>query len=404
MRYVVEPAMVAHLWAHQSQESARNSGNFYFEGKDIYSYGDHFRCASFETNQQGEKAYLVTTRTYSTTTAKHMGMVRKAIPGYETVFYTPRSVSLRNERMSTYDYHEAAYYIVDQIEKIGESILAQKKSRSQNYADQVEDCLLNIGRWIAFWGLDKRQKSTEGKWLIPVLDKLRSTRKQDKKEFWTVTGEQPRYNYYDTPREDKSEYQELLQDILSRGLIQPTAIGGFEDRVSQLFIDRTGDLQLWVHFEERRQRQEETNRRNEQLREQRRAERQERWRKENEERQRVARMTFEEKKGLWYSGEISNTWFSVPSGLNFNALLRVRNGVIETSMGIRVEAKEAERLWKLVELFHKKEADFHHDLVHDANDNHWTLNAYHNDIMTAGCHRITYEEMRNAALRLGIAA
>ena len=62
------------------------------------------------------------------------------------------------------------------------------------------------------------------------------------------------------------------------------------------------------------------------------------------------------------------------------------------------------RLWKLVELFHKKEADFHHDLVHDANDNHWTLNAYQNDIMTAGCHRIAYEEMRNAAHQLGIAA
>lgn len=403
MRYVVEPAMVAHLWAHQSQESARNNGNFYFEGKDIYSYGSHFRCASIERNQQGEKAYLVTTRTYSNTTAKHMSMVRNAIPGYETVFYTPRSVSLRNERMSTYDYHEAAYYIVDQIEKIGESINAQKKSRSKNYADQVEDCLLNIGRWIAFWGLDKRQKSVKGQWLMPVLDKLCSTRKQDIKDFWEVTGECSQYNSY-TPREDKSEYQKLLQDILSRGLIQPTAIGGFEDRVSQLFLDRTGDPQLWEKFEERWLRQEETNRRKAEQRERLRAERKARWQRENEERQRIALMTFEEKRGLWYSGEISGTWFNVPSGLDFNALLRVRNGAIETSMGICIEATEAARLWKLVELYHKKEADFRHDLVRDANDNQWTLNSYHNDIMTAGCHRITYDEMRNVAQQLGIAA
>ena len=32
------------------------------------------------------------------------------------------------------------------------------------------------------------------------------------------------------------------------------------------------------------------------------------------------------------------------------------------------------------------------------------INSYQNDIMTAGCHRITYEEMRNAAQQLGIAA
>jgi len=42
----VHPAdMVAHLWAHKSQEYARVSGtgNFYFNGDTIYSYGSHFR-------------------------------------------------------------------------------------------------------------------------------------------------------------------------------------------------------------------------------------------------------------------------------------------------------------------------------------------------------------------------
>lgn len=28
MRYVVDAPMVAHLWAHQSQDSARSGGNF----------------------------------------------------------------------------------------------------------------------------------------------------------------------------------------------------------------------------------------------------------------------------------------------------------------------------------------------------------------------------------------
>lgn len=403
MKYVVDAPMVAHLWAHQSQDSARNGRNFYFEGKDIYSYGSHFRCASVETNRQGEKAYLVTTRAYSSTTATHMGMVRKAIPFGEQIFNTPRSVSLHNGRLYEYEYQEAAYYIVDQVEKISEYIKVQTKSRSFNYTNQVEDCLLNVGRWIEFWGLDKRQKSVEGRWLMPVLTKLSSTCKKDREKFWNVTGEKPQYSYH-IPQDDKSECQELFLDILSRGLFQPTAIGGFEERVSQLFIDRSGDPQLWEHFKQRNEKQEETNRRMEEIRERRYAERREKWRREEEERQRVAQLTFEEKKELWHSGELSNTWFNVPSGLGFNALLRVRNGCIETSMGVRVKPEEAARLWNLVEHFHKSETNFRHDLVHDADNHQWKINAYQNDIMTAGCHRITYDEMRNVAQKLGIAA
>ena len=35
--------MVAHLWAHKSQDFARNPcHNFYFHGDTIYSYGSHF--------------------------------------------------------------------------------------------------------------------------------------------------------------------------------------------------------------------------------------------------------------------------------------------------------------------------------------------------------------------------
>lgn len=102
--------MVAHLWAHQKQDFATNGSNFYFQGKEIYSYGPHFRCASVETNKFGHKAYLVTTRTYSNTTAKHMGMVRNAIPCGELVFNTPRVVSLHGGKLSKVDYYEASEY------------------------------------------------------------------------------------------------------------------------------------------------------------------------------------------------------------------------------------------------------------------------------------------------------
>lgn len=403
MRYVVDAPMVAHLWAHQSQDSARNGSNFYFEGKNIYSYGQHFRCASIETNQRGESVYLVTTRTYSHTTAKHMHMVRSAIPCGEQIFNTWREVAISRGRLSEHNYLEAVYYIVDQVERINECLNAQRRSRSQDYRDEVKDSLLDIGCWIEFWGLASRQKSVEGKWLMPVLEKLASTSGKVRNKYWHVTGEGAVSNY-NFSLTDKSQYQELFLDLLARDLFQTTAIEGFEEQVSQLFIDRTGDPLLWEHFEERKERQEEINRRQAELRERRYAERREQWRRDEEMRQRVAHMSFEEKKELWYSGEISNRLFSVPFGLEFNALLRVRNGHIETSMGIRVKVEEAERLWRLVERFHKNETNFRHDLVMDADRHQWSINSYQNDIMTAGCHRIAYEEMHNAARQLGIAA
>lgn len=398
----IDSNMVVHLWAHQSEPSGR-AGSLYFHGKDIYSYGRHFRCASVEANRQGERAYLVTSRTYSHTTAKHMCKVRDAIPFGQQVFHTPRAVSLRDGRMSRSIYREAAYYIVDQLAIIGERIAAQQKSRSQDYREQVEDSLLAIGRWIVFWGLDKRQKSANGSWLMPVLKKLSSPRKKDIAEYWHVSAENSEYDWsgYDV---DKSQYRELLADILSRHLIQPTAIGGFEGRVSQLFIDRSGDPQLWEHFERRKEKQEEVNRRAEERREQLRAEQRKRWAQEQEERQRLALMTFEEKRELWHSGQIATKWFSVPSRFDFNALLRVRGDRIETSKGVCVEAGEAARLWKLIERFHRNEADFHHDLVHDANANQWAINSYSDDIMTVGCHRISYQEMHTVARQLKLSA
>lgn len=77
---------IAHLWMHQTQESARNPRrNFYFDGPMIYSYGSHFPIAKLATN-----AILFTTRTYSITTSRHIGAVRQAIHGNDLpVFYLP---------------------------------------------------------------------------------------------------------------------------------------------------------------------------------------------------------------------------------------------------------------------------------------------------------------------------
>lgn len=76
------------------------------------------------------------------------------------------------------------------------------------------------------------------------------------------------------------------------------------------------------------------------------------------------------------------------------------NGKIETSKGIKVELTEAERLWRLIKVFHNG-GQFQHDLALDVTGHRWAFNRYENDMLTAGCHRIAYSEMESIAKQLG---
>lgn len=79
MRRVVDKHEVAHLWANQLQDDARTpSGNLYFNHNGIFSYGSHFLIACHVENSRGEKAILVTKRTYSNTTNAQINIVRSA--------------------------------------------------------------------------------------------------------------------------------------------------------------------------------------------------------------------------------------------------------------------------------------------------------------------------------------
>lgn len=75
MKQVFNSSEIPHIWANQTQNKARNSqGNFYFEGKTIFSYGSHFPIATVE----GHDVFL-TLDTYSVTTTGHISDVRRAI-------------------------------------------------------------------------------------------------------------------------------------------------------------------------------------------------------------------------------------------------------------------------------------------------------------------------------------
>ncbi|RUP22322.1 hypothetical protein [Methylobacterium sp.] len=84
MPNVVANRQVAHILAHQAQDSARShNGNFWFEGRKLYSYSTPI--AHLVPGVDGELIALVTARSYSiTTNGKHIGPAHSAL-GYGRV-------------------------------------------------------------------------------------------------------------------------------------------------------------------------------------------------------------------------------------------------------------------------------------------------------------------------------
>lgn len=66
----------------------------------------------------------------------------------------------------------------------------------------------------------------------------------------------------------------------------------------------------------------------------------------------------------------------------------------ETSKGIKVELTEAERLWRLIKVFHNG-GQFQHDLALDVTGHRWAFNRYENDMLTAGLHIVRWKVLRN---------
>lgn len=81
-RQVWPREQVAHLWANASQDSARDpSGNMFFTGAALYSYGHHF-CIGYRLERaDGSPLFLLNADSYSVTTSKMQYIARRAIYG-----------------------------------------------------------------------------------------------------------------------------------------------------------------------------------------------------------------------------------------------------------------------------------------------------------------------------------
>ena len=149
----VQPTdMVAHLWAHQTQEHARNGAgrdyNFYFNGDTIYSYGSHFPIARHVTNKRGEAAVLMTTKGYSSTTGGHIWSVKRAV-GHLTVFNIENVVGTKPaDEMARYG------------EKLAKLATEYEKSRTRKpeVLARIIDTVKEANLFASFFGIKRRFK------------------------------------------------------------------------------------------------------------------------------------------------------------------------------------------------------------------------------------------------------
>lgn len=340
---------IAHEWAHQTRESRRGS-NFFFEGRSIYSYGYHFEVGRV-LEKKGRKVYLLNDSRYSVSTSRHQQLARMAIPKGEnvSVFYMP-------------DIWEGLdIYIVHMLETMyseAEKLLRAKTFGLYDFGSQSN----RLFEYMYLYDMGDLS-SFDGKRLTTAVKEYRlrhdGIRLDDKKAL------------------ERADLIQKIRDLVAR---LRGSLDTEEGRAT--FVDGLFGEGTYAKFIERRDRHKE----------------------KYEEKRRIQRallrMSLKDKVKRWKKGEIDHIYLYGDLDDGSNVALRFRNGFLETSKGIKLSLDEAKRLWVIVKAFHGGRI-FQHELALDVNGHKWSVNSYENDILTAGCHKISYVEMERMAIELG---
>lgn len=160
-------SQIAHLWANQVQNNARNSGNgnFYFQGKTIYSYGSHFPIAK-HVERNGQFATLFTERTYSNTTAKHLNVVSQAASHLNVIYcHNPENSHSQNFE-----------FWLRESESIAKSLLTARKP--EKYLSQLATVSYKANKYASFFDLTIPETLTAA---LAISDKSEFSAYQEKK-------------------------------------------------------------------------------------------------------------------------------------------------------------------------------------------------------------------------------
>jgi hypothetical protein len=133
--------MVAHLFAHQSQEHAQGS-NFYFNGDTCYSYGPHYVAAVHHGD-----CVLINSNSYSMTTARHLSHLRYAC-NHLGRYYVPNPAARTKA-----EHRENFRALVAEYER---EILRLSRARKYTSLETSERMLANANEYAARFKIGNR--------------------------------------------------------------------------------------------------------------------------------------------------------------------------------------------------------------------------------------------------------
>lgn len=135
-RKIFPNAMLAHVWANESQHEGKNAnGSMFFIDNMIYSYGFHYLAGKIYTKEDGTKYALLNDKSYSVTTSGHMSDIRSALKGKMEFFYVANPSNPLSEDNKTYLENELCEKIASLFEtrkKHYSSVESIKKLLNEN--------------------------------------------------------------------------------------------------------------------------------------------------------------------------------------------------------------------------------------------------------------------------------
>lgn len=130
-------------------------------------------------------------------------------------------------------------------------------------------------------------------------------------------------------------------------------------------------------------------------------------RQESEQREYISRMKQQGDSGLrqlYHEGFRVNLPYgngSIYHGGNVLLRFNKLRNIVETSKGIKIAISECARLWKYIKRWHNSNTEFENKGMEIQSINAmYHVHSYQNDILTAGCHQIAYQEMKLIAEQL----
>lgn len=166
VKTVFDNAMVAHVWAQQSQESGRsNNGNFWFQGDTLYSYATP--VAKMHTGTNGQRVALISATNYSPSTGKQLGYIGRAHNDNFRVPFIGASGGWRSERGEYADIAEMHAKNLAALLLAYDGYVAHLKRKQVLYdpdASYIAIRLDEVRGYCAAFGLDLPQRSPETDW------------------------------------------------------------------------------------------------------------------------------------------------------------------------------------------------------------------------------------------------